>query len=395
MSLALLVIDATCFDYHIGYMDGKMYYQYLPEFFIEHNFSFYVKFPVGTALCELPFFLIAHIFTLIVNPAEAVGYGGAYEWAVACSGLFFFVLGLWLLYKVCLKLFEKKVALFSVMLLAVGTPLPYFATRYACFSHIYTFAMGSALIYLTMKIDEEHEKRNAFLIGLIVGWLFLIRNVNVLFVMFYGLKYFGDWKNWWAHLKRIFFKNRLPYHVMGGLLLTVPQFLYWKKTTGSFLLNTYSDESFTYLFRPKFYEVLFSDAKGYFILTPLMFFAVLGFLFVWSQEVKKYAWSVVAVFCYELFVTAAWWCWWFGGVFSIRTFLDVTAYMVLPLGALLQRICNAEGKYRIFIKCIYFVLIVWMVLVNIAFIKGGCTGIINETASNWWELKSALFQLWR
>ena len=277
-------------DHFIGYMDGKLYYQYLPEFFIEHNFSFYVKFPMGTALCELVFFLAGHLLTLMFAPRAASGYGGFYEYAVGFAGIFYFTVGMVLLFLTLKQLFSEKTAAKTGILLVLGTPLVLYGTKYASFSHIYTFAAGSLLLYLTVRIETQTtEKRKthirAFLIGAAAGLLFLIRNVNAVFLLIYLLYDFGDDKNFKAHIKSIFSKDRLPYHLSGGLVLVLPQLLYWKKVTGSFLLNTYAEESFSYLLRPKFYEVLFSDAKGYFIFTPLMILGILGFFFVKNLSV--------------------------------------------------------------------------------------------------------------
>ena len=72
------------------------------------------------------------------------------------------------------------------MLLVLGTPLVLYGTKYASFSHIYTFAAGTFLLYLTVRIDgcvnaadAKKERRMAFGIGVAAGLLeCLIAAVN-------------------------------------------------------------------------------------------------------------------------------------------------------------------------------------------------------------------------
>lgn len=393
IAIAGIIIDIIYCDHHIGYMDGKLYYQYLPEFIINNDFSFYVKYPIGTALCELLFFLPAHFITVLTNPTEAIGYGGLYEWAVAIAGLCFFIIGIVFIYNVLLRLYSRKTALISIAVMVLGTPLFLYATKYACFSHIYTFGLCSVLMYFTVALDEKRERFYSFLIGLIIGWLFLVRNVNVLFVLFYLLMGVGVKGEWTKNIKAVFSKRRLPFHIIGGLIITIPQFLYWKHATGDFILNTYSDESFSFILRPKIFEVLFSDAKGLFIFAPILIFAIIGIVFMRSTKSKSFQVPVIVILVYEIFVTAAWWCWWFGGVYFIRTFLDIFAFLSLPLAAMVHEVMAIDGKRAVLSKSIYAVFTAIFIIINLLFVFAALNGNLNETISNWWELRHAVFGL--
>ena len=80
-----------------------------------------------------------------------------------------------------------------------------------------------------------------------------------------------------------------------------PQLLLWKATTGHFITNAYSDESFDYLMNPRVYQVLFSDAKGLFIFTPVLIFAVIGFFMGKDSRVKASNIAVGVVFVIEIY----------------------------------------------------------------------------------------------
>ncbi len=100
------------------------------------------------------------------------------------------------------------------------------------------------------------------------------------------------------------------------------------------------------------------------------------------------------LFCFESYMTAAWWCWWMGGVYSIRSFVDITAFMALPMGALFlwmeKVISEMDVKRRKAAIAIAVMFIGIFIYINLAFIRGAERGIINETMAGWWQLKQSL-----
>ena len=391
-ALGMLIYEVVCCDEFIAYMDGYYTYKYLPDFFIEKNFDYYVKFPMGTAMCEFPFFLFGHVIMLITDPVNANGFGGAYEWAVGLCGIFYFCLGFIFLYTTLKKLFNNRSAFFTCALLMFATPIIYYGSKYASFSHIYTFAFTSIFLYLMESIDDsENEQLISFLMGICVGMIFLIRNVNVLFVMVYALMYLGVKDGFGDHFKKMLSPRRFMYNAIGAVITILPQLIHWHSLLGSWLPNTYSDESFTYLAAPKLYEVWFSDAKGYFIFAPVMILSVIGFFFMAKGGARKYLAGSVAVFAYESYMTAAWWCWWMGGVYSIRSFLDITVFMALPMCAFCDRLFDVEGeKKNLLLEVLSIALCVFFIYVNFALLRGAERGTINETLAGWWQLKQSL-----
>ncbi len=354
-----------------------------------------MKFPIGTAICELPFFAAAHVYMLIFDPESAVGFGGAYEIAIGVCGIFYFCLGFLFLYATLKKLYNKKAAFLSCMCLMLGTPIIYYGTKYASFSHIYTFAVTAIFLYLCSIIDEARDERViSFVMGICAGMLFLIRNVNVMFVAIYVLMYLGVRDKFMPHLKKMFSPSRLPYNIAGGIITITPQLMHWHRVLGSWLPNTYSDESFIYWNAPKLMSVWFSDAKGYFIFAPMMLLSVLGFFFMAKTKGKMHFAGSLFLFCFESYMTAAWWCWWMGGVYSIRSFVDITAFMALPMGALFlwmeKVISEMDVKRRKAAIAIAVMFIGIFIYINLAFIRGAERGIINETMAGWWQLKQSL-----
>ena len=392
VALGMLIYEITCCNEFIAYIDGYYTYKYLPDFIIEQNFDYYVKFPVGTAICELPFFLAAHIITLLVDPGNATGFGGAYESAIGICGIFYFCLGFSFLYATIKRIYDDRIAFISCGCLMLGTPVIYYGTKYAAFSHIYTFAVSAIFLYLTETIDESRfQGVKSFLMGISAGMLFLIRNVNVLFVMVYILMYFGVKGEYREHIKRMFSRERLSLNITGALLTIAPQLLHWRRVLGSWLPNTYSDESFTYATAPKVFQVWFSDAKGYFIFAPIMILSVLGFFCMYRTKGRRYLAGSLAVFLYETYITSAWWCWWMGGVYSIRSFIDITAFMAIPMGAFFLRVREScHGKKKVAVSLVTAGVLAICIYTNFALLRGAEVGIINETLASWWQLKQSM-----
>ena len=391
---AMLLFDIFCVDHFIGYIDGEAYYSYLPEYFLEGNWEHFEKYPIGTAVCELPFFLIAHGITVITNVAEADGYTIVYDWAVGLSGIFYFALGSGFLYVVLRKMLNGKWAFWSIFLLTAGTALPLYATKYASFSHIKTYALTAIFMYVMLRILEDRDRFSWHLLaGILTGLIVILRNTNIFILLFYFLYELGDKEKYKAHIRKAFSPGRLFPDILGMMIIVGPQLILWKIATGSFFCYSYEGEEFLYLANPKISEVFFSDAKGLLIFSPVLFFSILGIFFLWKGSCRKYAAGVTTVFAAETYITSAWWCWWLGGVYSIRSYIDIFPFLALSTGVFfswLEEAMPRQRSARIGLKLFYGIVTAGFCLMNFAFMKGTLSGLVNETMAFWWELREAL-----
>lgn len=55
-AILMFLYEMLFVDHFIGYIDGEAYYSYLPEYFLKGNWDYFEKYPIGTAVCEFPFF---------------------------------------------------------------------------------------------------------------------------------------------------------------------------------------------------------------------------------------------------------------------------------------------------------------------------------------------------
>jgi hypothetical protein len=65
-----------------------------------------------------------------------------------------------------------------------------------------------------------------------------------------------------------------------------------------------------------------------------MLFAVVGIFFLLRNK-KGAFWPILIFTIINIYVQSCWWCWWFGGGYSIRVFIDSYGILALPLANLI------------------------------------------------------------
>ena len=342
--------------------DAEGYYMYLPAVFIHGSFEglvtktpnvfkeypgtkkVFTKYTYGVALMEMPFFLMAYVSRIIQGLDPNLYHSSDYSVGLLLAGCFYGVLGLFLLFQ-SLKVFPVSRTMIWVALgvLLLGSNLLFYMTCAPGMSHAYSFFLFSAVVYLTPKLFDNPTFRNFALTELVIGLITIIRPTNavvILYPLLYGVTSAGSLKN---HF--IFFKNQLNKMAAASLfvcLVWLPQLYYWKYITGKWILYSYSHESFIYWKNPKIMHVLFSYWNGFFTYSPVMLLPVIGLFFM----LKKNCWNSVAIlsiFILSTYIFGSWWCWWFGGAFGLRSYVEYLSLLVFPLLYILAKINSLKS----------------------------------------------------
>ena len=439
--LAVVVVSVVLYDFRVQpafiNSDGSWYYTFLPEIFIAQKLGVFVKYPIGTAICILPFFLTGHVIALVFVPQAADGYSSIYQFAVAFAALFYCVAGLILIYYVLQVYFHRLTALIVCICIYFGTMLPVYTTEKASFSHVYAFAFISFFIWLVVsgrdgveifilpekingKANMNSPKKRAsdniaryrwsLLLGVVLGLIFLIRNTDAIIVLFYLFFGFGQ-EGYGKRLGRMLNPLRILMNGVGFLLPVSLQLAYWKVKTGSFLIYSYSGESFQFIRNPKILEVLFSDAKGLFIFCPVLIFFLIGLLYlregsrniipasgsspkdiIFLRTPAETGLACILVFIITVYLYAAWWCWWLGAAYGQRAFCDILCIFAIGMGAFFEYVAynHAYSIIHGIMKWTVFLLAVFFVLDNQAFIFASQRGTLNSNLANWNELYLSL-----
>jgi hypothetical protein len=294
------------------------------------------KYTMGLSWLYAPFFLAGHGSALLLG-YEADGYSSPYKFWLQLSALFYLVLGMVWLRKVLLTYFSEAVTALTLLCLAFGTNLYYYTHGQAAMPHVYLFALVSGMLWLTIRFYAAPSWRSALFLGLICSLITLVRPNHILLwaiPMGYGLGSLAQVRErlrfWYRHFPKLLLFPLLQ------ILVFAPQLLYWKHLTTHWLYYSYGDESFFWA-DPEVLKVWFSYRNGWLVYTPLMALAVLG-LALLRKYARDFSLAVPAVFLLGTYVISCWWCWWYGGSFGQRVFIDFYPMLALGFGAVLTQV---------------------------------------------------------
>lgn len=319
-----------------------------------------IKYSSGMALLYSPFFFIAHwIVPLTGYPAD--GFSFPYQLLILIGSTLWSIAGVFLLLRLLRKFFSELVSTITLILVIGGTN--YFqiaAIDGTLLTHNYLFTLYIWLILATVNWHKSPSFLKALSIGISGGLIALVRpSEAVCFLIpllwFTGNKEFFNKKLELIKLHQIhLLAVILPAIIIGSL-----QFFYWKSVTGEWIYYSYSNnpgEGFRF-FPPYIVEFLFSFRKGWFIYTPLMFFAIIGLIPMMKRSGQNMP-AIIIFLVLDLWIMSAWTAWWYGGgSFSARSAVPAYPLLALPLGYLVQWISMTRLRIVGILAGSFFVLL--------------------------------------
>lgn len=345
--------------------DVISYYAYLPATFIHHDLSlqfidedpaYYkdkfwpvklengsrvIKTSMGMAIMYAPFFAIAHV-TAPAAGYDQSGFNAHYEFWLVMGAACYLLLALFFTRKLLQQYFSPLATALTLLAITVGTNLYWYSTLEAAMPHLYGYTLLAAFLYVTVWFYKGPNLWKALVFGAIFGLMTLTRPINIIalipFVLWgiWGIPNFQD---------RILFFLKKPQYVvvsvLAFLVVWAPQMIYWKTLSGSFLFSGYVNEQF-FWGDPKFMKVFFSYRKGWLVYAPIMSLALLGIPVLLVRH-RQLFWPVAITFALYAYAVSSWWCWWYGGGFGLRAFIDIYPLLVFPMAAFLQWVLQ-KGK---------------------------------------------------
>ncbi len=358
------------------YADKAGYYVYLPATFIYHfaasafpdsvdmktgngfwldrkNNKIRTKYNYGVALMQTPFFLTAH---LLAKPLgfKNNGFSLVYNWAVDVSAAFYLVLGLFFLFRILSRRFPRWIALLTLFFVVAGTNVFYYATIESGMSHIYSFALVALFFNLADPFRAFEKKGMLFglALGFLAGLIVIIRPVNVILVIA-GFFIGGHWKEKWQFMVQPRFLS--PFFI-SGFLTVLPQLIYWKYLSGSWIYDTYTGESFSNWQHPRLPAYFFAPHNGMLLYNPLFILIIAGIvLMIINHKTDGYITAIVFVLVSYLF--SSWWMYYFGCGFASRNMVDYMPLFAIPLAWFFANIKNRTflniGLFFAFVFTLY------------------------------------------
>jgi hypothetical protein len=389
--------------------DGRSYYSILRSLVFDQDFDFENEyeavgfepkpltvtglpenpFAMGTSLLWLPFYLTAHVMSLVLNgvgfSVSLDGYGHLHQTAVAIATIFFGTWGLWLIYRVARRLFEAEVSLIAVVVMWGATPLIHYMLAESTMSHALSFFALALFLYVWYPPFASRNRMDWLKLGLTVGLVSLVRWQDgvVAFIPLVELA-------WWVLKQDVRVKTaviNIFIYLLAAIFIFSPQFFMWHTLYGSPLTLPQGSDFINWL-DPKPFLTLFSTRHGLITWHPVLLLALLGLIPLWKRD-KALTLVILFFFIAQLYVNSAVVRWWADHAFGGRRFTGLVAFLTLPLAALL-----AWLRQRIMIYRFVVGLLLFMIFMNgLLMIQFTFEFISRSDSLTWRELTIGRFQV--
>ncbi|MFO7671942.1 MAG: hypothetical protein R6W31_19955, partial [Bacteroidales bacterium] len=300
---------------------------------------------MGMSFMYAPGFFIAHTLAPLFGQARD-GYSSIYQLFLVITLLMYVIIGFVILKNLLLRYFSARVTIWTLLATALGTNLFYYATHEAAMSHAASFFLMILFLWMVDRWYARQTLLNTLLTGALLGFIALVRPTNIMVVFILLLYKVNSWNEF---RQRILFFVKKYYLVLimiaGFILAWIPQFLYWHAVTGQFIFYSYGPHGGNFFWgRPHILETLFSYKKGWFIYAPMMGFAMVG-LFILRKRIGELFWPLVVWVVVMIYVQSSWWCWWFGGSFGLRAYVELGGLLAFPMAASFELVLKSPGKW--------------------------------------------------
>jgi hypothetical protein len=345
-----LVFHSIPIDKIIVGSDMEGYYQYLFHFFVK-DWALFDRMPwtipygdsktlsvftCGLAILWSPFFLMAHLISIFCGlPAD--GKTNLYYGFILVGGIIYTYVGLVFLYKLLCRYFSRRTSLLTTSLFFLTTNVFFYSVLLgAGMSHIYSFAMISIYMYFSHRFIEKQSLKNLILLGIPFALAVLIRPTNIISGLYLFLMGVSDWK---SLKERYFFWLKNYWAIIAlfviGIVVFLPQMLYWHYVTGKYLVYSYQEYGFPNWKLPKFGIVLFGKYNGWLTYTPIVAVALAGlFIQLWRKQMNSLA--ILLILFFATYVNASWWVPTFSAAVGQRAMIDFLPFLAIPLAFMLN-----------------------------------------------------------
>ena len=333
------------------------------------NGNYVFKYLGGVAIMELPFFYIGDIIAKHSHyPPD--GFSPPYQYALGFGVIFYCLLAILLLRKILLLYFKDITVAITILMVCLATNFIQYAAVDNGQSHGYIFPLYVLVLFTTLKWHQKPKVIWAILTGYIIGLATISRPTEAI-MLFIPLMWDTHTKETakekWQLVKQ--HKAQIALAALGGLIGILPQLIYWKYCTGSFIYDVGSKWEFL---NPHF-RVLFGWEKGWFIYTPVTVLFIVGMFFMKGFPFRK---SVLWFCLLNIYIIIAWHDWRYGGSYSTRALVQSYPLFALPFAALTEKISLSKWRIPFYLLCAY------LLFVNLFQVRQYCDTVLHYNDMN-------------
>lgn len=409
----LIFISIVIFFYRINNVDRREtswdvlgYYLYLPSTFIHHDLFLkdisWLKvlnekqqltgtlyqisnnkkgepmyfFLMGMALFYLPFFLMANIYASNFNyPVD--GFSLPYQYFLVIGGILYTIIGLIYLRKILKYFFSEGVTTLVIIITVFGTNYIHHLTLKNLETVNLLFMLVCIIVWNTIKWHESQKMKFLIPIGICTTLMALIKPSEI--IIFLIPVFWNIYSS-----KSVLQKYSLVINNLTGIIITLifcfllilPQMLYWHANVGKYIYNSYNNPGVGLDFlSPHIIDILFSYRKGWLLYTPVMFFSLTGFYFLFKENRKIFT-AILIYFIVAFYIIASWTEWWYGAAFSTRPLITTYPLLAICLGYFIKH----AQKQHLYFKSVIILIVLFCIFLN---------------QFQWWQLKHFILDPYR
>ena len=385
-------------DLNIATYDALGYYLYLPATFIYKDIKKYdwlaeldakyqmtgghfyqaskldngnytMKYFGGVAILQAPFFAVAHWLSPLVG-YDQDGFSYPYQLALLLASLFYSILAMVLLRWLLLQYFDDRVTAMTLLLVVLASNVPQYMVVDCGQTHSYLFFIYAVMLVVTKKWYDRPTLGYALLIGMLAGLAVAIRPTEAIIVL---IPILWIWSNNNESISKWQLAKRYPRHMciaaLAGILMIVPQLMYWKITTGHYV----HDVGSKWTFADPFFRVLFGWEKGWFVYTPVTILFVMSLWFVKSRTFRFSLWVFMFL---NIWIVISWFDWRYGGSYSTRALSHSYPVFALSMASMIAIVDRSKWRP------IFYIGSVILVVINVFQIWQYNVGIIDSKEMN-------------
>jgi len=314
------------------------------------NGNYVFKYLGGVSIIQSPFFFLGHFMAKITGYKQD-GFSLPYQYAIAFSVIFYCLLAVFLLRKLMLIYFDDFTIAITLLLLLLASNFIQYVSIKSGMSHGFIFPLYVLVLFTTIKWHQTPSIGMASLTGLVIGLAMICRPTEaiMLFIpLLWNTQNKELAKEKWRLVKQ--YKKHVGYAILFGFIGILPQLIYWKIASGSFVYDVGSKWSFL---SPN-WQVLFGWEKGWFIYTPITVFFVLGLSYIKNYPFKK---SVITFCLLNIYIIISWYEWRYGASYSCRALVQSYGVFALPFAAFIQQIASKKWRFMFYAIGCYLVFV--------------------------------------
>lgn len=326
----------------------------------EHNSGAKViKYPVGMSISYLPAFLAAHGYALNSQyPAD--GFSLPYRLGLVIIGWIYMLIALWYLRKLLSLYYEDWIVAATLAIVAIGTNYYIYAGSQSMMSHAFLFLLFVLIIYHTILWYRKPTISRIISIGALLGLATITRQTEVLLTL---VVLFWSVSNKKELIQRCQLFAKYKFQVLAaifsGMLILSIQLIYWKYTSGDWIVYSYKGEGFTWDGR-YLIECFFGFRKGWLVYTPIMLLGIIGLYNLYkSQKTRRISLPIIIFLITSTYIIFSWDNYWYGGGFGQRAMISSYALFAFAIAAFLKALTSKHIAVKI-VTVVFIIFCIWL-----------------------------------